>query len=111
MCLLNFGLDSMGTDWIEVPHVVGLPEGAKIVSVHADHSRRTIGVIVEHESFPDTPPGEMLDVIKGPLEGICVNVERVASSVIADNEELRRNNSALRKQVDRLVSGLAYDGG
>ena len=47
------------------------PEGAKIVSVSANRDRRTLDVMVEHESFDEVPDGERVPSAAEPV-GVVV---------------------------------------
>lgn len=47
----------------ERPIVAGLPPEATFVNLSYDFASHTLVVTIEHESFPATPPGELLPVL------------------------------------------------
>jgi len=67
---LNYGNNL--PEYITVPAgLEGVPEGARVVSVHNSYERRALGIVVEHESFgvvneaallPASPDGSQLDM-------------------------------------------------
>lgn len=50
------------------------PDGASIVSVWADPYYRTIGVLVEHESFNEVPDGERVPCAAEPVAAVVLDL-------------------------------------
>src|SRR5688500_8002071 len=50
---------------IVVPVLDGVPEGTVVVHVHEDFRYLELSVILEHESFPEVNPGELIPILPG----------------------------------------------
>lgn len=83
-----------GTDWRCILKLPGIPADAKVLSVNAAWERKAIGVLIEHESFPDVPDGAMIPDGDGLLE---IEWER-ATLVREDEYELFRE--WLRERIE-----------
>jgi hypothetical protein len=79
--------------------ITNTPEGARFVKHAYDHTTDSWAFIVEHESFPEVPSGEL-------LERIDAVVEHVPSAVAIEREECARIAHTLigREQDDLDVA-------
>lgn len=59
--------------YISVPEIPGLPDGAEVESVYDSPAHRAIAVVVSHPSFPEVPDGEHI-----PIESGLVNMRSFA---------------------------------
>lgn len=105
--ILNFGSGSNRPFFISVPTVKGLPKGTTVVSSFACPERRSIGLILGHESFPDTPDGRALDDIEGVLACRNVDVFQCEEATKEENARLAVENAQLLREVSDLQLKLA----
>lgn len=56
-----------GVRALSLPEIGGLPAGAVVLAVHADHLRRVFDFTVGHPSFDPVPDGDPIPPFPGPL--------------------------------------------
>lgn len=76
LVFLRMGHHGIENQWVDLPEVQGIPEGAKILSVGFDPSRQAFEAVVEHPSFDSVEPGQVIPAAD------CFTVERRAFRVI-----------------------------
>lgn len=60
--------NALQADAIAVVESVGVPEGARVISVFAASERCAIAVVLEHPDFADIPEGEEIPLLHALLE-------------------------------------------
>jgi hypothetical protein len=67
--------------YIAVPEMSGIPDGADVEWVYACPERRSIAVVVSHPSFPEVPDGEQIPFETGfmKMRSFAVPVKPMAN--------------------------------
>jgi hypothetical protein len=105
----------MGTqDVCECFHIGGrprVPEGARIVSVHENYSRRCFDFTLYHESFDVVPDGQMIPLALESLWGVDVVVAVREKDGRYRIEDLRgvMPHQVHEKSWDEVATGLTLD--
>lgn len=107
--------------------IVGVPKDAKVHHCFQSPERRGFGVVLEHESFPDLPAGDLIQPVGGengavlltmvphPLELLDTAAELIEAQASSDTPETRDHWLAdykqYREHVERSPHTLCRDCG